>query len=60
MTSEDRFFVLIGKLMSVFGLLVVAILVGYALAQLYHVDQSYLNDSTPLLAPDSTPRKAKP
>lgn len=60
MTSEDRFFVGMGKAWAVFCSLVVVVLVAYALTQLYRADQSYLHDDTPLAAPDSTPRKAKP
>lgn len=56
--SDDKFFTWIGKTMSVFGLVVVALLVGYSLKRLYEADQSYLHDDTPLLAPDTT-RKAK-
>lgn len=56
---DDRFFTWIGKAMSVFGLLVVAALVGYALTELYRADQSYQYDTTPLAAPDTTPRKPK-
>ena len=56
---EDKFFTWIGKAMSVFGLLVVAALVAYALAELYRADQGSA-EPTFTVAPDSTPRKVKP
>lgn len=56
---EDRFFAWIGKAMTVFALLVVAVLVAYALQDLYHADQSYQYDDTPLLAPDTVRKGPK-
>jgi hypothetical protein len=57
MTPDDKFFAFLGKVMTVFALVVVVALTSYAIAQLYLIDQSYVTDTTPLLAPDSTPSK---
>lgn len=57
---DDRFFTWIGKAMTVFALCVVAVLVGYALQELYRADQSYQYDDTPLLAPDTVRKAVKP
>lgn len=59
MNEDDRFFRAMGKIVCVYSFLVVMVLVGYALVQLYQADQSYLYDATPLLAPDSTGKKVK-
>ena len=59
MTPDDKFFSLIGRVMTGFALMVVVILTTYALVQLYKTDQSYLYDDTPLQAPD-TAKTARP
>ena len=57
--QEDRFWVLIGKACAIFGLVVTALLVAYALTQLYQADQSYVHDTTPLQAPDTAKKVTK-
>ena len=56
-THEDRLFIWIGKAMSVFGLVVVALLVAYALNDLHEADLASA-EPTFVLAPDTL--KARP
>ena len=59
MTEDDRFFTWIGKAFALLSFVVVGLLVGYALSELYRADQSYQHDTTPLQAPSVTAPQPK-
>ena len=59
MSADDRFFAWIGKAMSVFALLVVALLVAYALHELYVADVE-IAQPTFTMAPDTGRKAVKP